>query len=124
MESFSSIFPRFNKENIAFSIDKFTGQSKYPINLWNEADSRGRNFYLRHSAEAQKQLQTIGELPAQLAGAKLSQQEASSQVASAQSKEDIFAQMLKINKDKVDQSSKHMSYDTIMRHMGKKGFAQ
>jgi hypothetical protein len=47
MESFNSIFPRFNKENIAFSMDKFTGQSKYPINLWNEADSRGRNFYLK-----------------------------------------------------------------------------
>lgn len=56
MSSFGSIFPLFNKENIAFSSDKFIGQSKYPINLWNQADSRGRNFYLRHSQEAQKQL--------------------------------------------------------------------
>lgn len=56
MESFCSLFPNFNKENIAFSMEKFTGQSKYPINLWNEADSRGRNFYLKHSQEAQKSI--------------------------------------------------------------------
>ena len=30
--------------------------------------------------------------------------------------------MLKINKDKVDKSSKHMKYDEILQHMGKKGF--
>lgn len=31
--------------------------------------------------------------------------------------------MLKINKDKVNQSSKHMHYDQMLGHMGKKGFA-
>ncbi len=36
--------------------------------------------------------------------------------------EDIFKQMIKINKEKQVTSSRHMSYNQLMQHMGKKSF--
>ena len=54
MSSFYQKFPNFKIDNIAFSVEKFTGLQKYPISLWNLANSQARHFYLRHSSDAIK----------------------------------------------------------------------